>query len=228
MKIFLHLFFIILFSFQFLKTSETSQLSHKKKDEVKEWILTEIIKSTDSGLTLEGDPEIIECPWGKALRFDGEKDGVFIDTMPLNMLHNFTIETIFFPESQGKYEQRFFHSGEVSGNRVLLETRSDENNWWFDAYIQSNEQKKALADPELTHPLDQWYHLAYVVSNGFLETYVNGKKELESQIDFIPLKSGTTSIGVRLNKVSWFKGAIYKIRITPKKLNPTDFMQFHM
>jgi hypothetical protein len=59
-----------------------------------------------------------------------------------------------------------------------------------------------------------------------LTTYVNGKQELHEETSFLPIETGQTSIGVRLNKVSWFKGAIYKIRITPKQINPNRFMSF--
>lgn len=38
--------------------------------------------------------------------------------------------------------------------------------------------------------------------------------------------SGKTSIGVRLNEQSWFKGTIYKIRISPEALSPNNFMTY--
>jgi hypothetical protein len=52
----------------------------------------------------------------------------------------------------------------------------------------------------------------------------NGDVEMSIPIEFTPLKPGHTSIGVRLNKVSWFKGAIRKIRITSKALSPEEFL----
>jgi len=47
--------------------------------------------------------------------------------------------------------------------------------------------------------------------------------ELQGDLDFRPINSGCTSIGVRLNKVHWYKGAIGWIRITPQALNPETF-----
>lgn len=41
---------------------------------------------------------------------------------------------------------------------------------------------------------------------------------------FSPFKAGKTSIGVRMNRKSWFKGALYEVRITPKCLAPTEFI----
>jgi hypothetical protein len=35
-----------------------------------------------------------------------------------------------------------------------------------------------------------------------------------------------TSLGVRHNELSWFKGAIYRFRITPKILNPKQFLKY--
>jgi hypothetical protein len=39
-----------------------------------------------------------------------------------------------------------------------------------------------------------------------------------------PLAAGRTSIGVRLNRVFWFKGAISKARFTARALAPAEFM----
>jgi len=58
-----------------------------------------------------------------------------------------------------------------------------------------------------------------------MTTFINGQKELEGTIGFSSIDEGKTSIGVRQNKVSWFKGAIYKIRITNKILFPAEFME---
>ena len=146
--------------------------------------------------------------------------------MPLIGLEQFTIEVIFQPASGGSFEQRFLHFGEIEGDRVLLELRANTTDWYFDAFITAGEQKCTLIDPKLLHPLDQWYHAAYVIDNGKLETYVNGKKELEGKVFLSPLKGGRTSIGVRQNKVSWFRGAIYRVRISPAALEPSKFMDF--
>jgi hypothetical protein len=54
---------------------------------------------------------------------------------------------------------------------------------------------------------------------------VNGKRELEGKIDSSVVNGGSTSIGVRQNKLNWFKGSIYEIRITPSALQPSSFME---
>ena len=40
----------------------------------------------------------------------------------------------------------------------------------------------------------------------------------------MPLGKGQTSLGVRINKVFWYKGAVRQIKITPRPLEPKDFI----
>ena len=49
-------------------------------------------------------------------------------------------------------------------------------------------------------------------------SYVNGKKELEGEIDFPPMTMGQISFGARLNKMNWFKGQIREVRFHPATL----------
>ena len=42
---------------------------------------------------------------------------------------------------------------------------------------------------------------------------------------FKPLGAGSTSIGVRMNRVSWFKGRIAKVRVTPYPLVPNEMIK---
>jgi hypothetical protein len=190
-----------------------------------EWNLAKIIKDIPQYLELAGKPEIVDSKYGDAVAFNGLSDGIFLNKMPLSGLTEFTIEVIFQPQSGGNFEQRFLHCGETQGDRVLLEIRSTGTDWYFDAFIKVADQNCTLIEPRLLHPLDKWYHVAYVVNNGKLTTYTNGKKELEGNVIMSPLKGNKTSIGVRQNEVSWFKGNIYKIRITGEALQPGSFIK---
>jgi hypothetical protein len=187
------------------------------------WRMTDLIVH-DSIARILGSPKIIESKYGKVLEFNGVNDGIFLEEMPLANLKEFSIEVLFYPASGGKFEQRFFHIGEIRGDRVLLEIRTTATDWYFDAFVQSGNQKMTLIEPKLLHPLNQWYHVAYVVNHGKLCTYINGQKELEGTIAFSPIQTGKTSIGVRLNEQSWFKGAISQIQISPKALKAKDFL----
>jgi len=194
-----------------------------QKKKIVEWNLADFIKPNPE-LRVAGNSQVIDCKYGKALEFNGLNDGIFLEEMPLAGMKEFTIEVLFYPASGGKFEQRFFHTGEIRGDRVLLEIRTTATNWYFDAFVQSGNQKMTLIESKLLHPLNQWYHVAYVVNHGKLCTYINGQKELEGAITFSPIQTGKTSIGVRLNEQSWFKGAISQIRISPKALKAKDFL----
>jgi len=191
-----------------------------------EWLLSDLVENKTDSVQIKGKPGIVDFKNNQAIFFNGSSDAIFLESMPLTGYEQFTIEVIFRPASGGNFEQRFFHCGEVQGDRVMLELRSTVTDWYFDAFIKAGPGQHTLIEPELLHPLDQWYHIAFVIDHGKLETFVNRKKELEGKIEMTPLKNGKTSIGVRQNEVSWFKGAIYKIRITPEALVPENFMPY--
>ena len=191
-----------------------------------EWTLSDLMGKAEEGVLIKGNPGIVSIKSGEAVSFNGSSDAIYLESMPLAGLEQFTIELIFQPFSGGNFEQRYLHIGEVQGDRILMELRSTESDWYFDAFIKSGDQQCALIDSSLLHPLDQWYHIAFVIDHGKLESWVDGKKELEGLIVLAPLKGDKISIGVRQNEVSWFKGAIYKIRITPYALKPQNFMQY--
>ncbi len=205
--------------------SPTSMLGQIRNPETVEWNLADLLTKPHEGQTLAGAPKVIASPRGDAAHFNGSKDAIFIDANPLIGLTQFTIEVVLCPDSGGEFEQRFLHLGEVGGDRVLLELRLIRGSqWYLDAFIRSGRASQTLVDSTLTHPAGSWYRLAFVVDNGKTATYVDGKHELDGKIDFSPFTSGRTSIGVRLNQRSWFKGAISRIRITPRCLTPAEFI----
>ena len=83
-----------------------------------------------------------------------------------------------------------------------------------------------LIDETLQHPADRWYALALTASPEGLVSYVDGVEQCRSALAWEPLvDEGLTSVGVRQNKVCWFRGDIYKIRITPRVLRPEEFLR---
>ena len=175
--------------------------------------------------TVIGSPKIINTDKGKAVLFDGKKDGLFLNVHPLEGLKAFTFDVVFRPDPDGLAEQRFFHMQEDAGeNRVLMETRlTPKSTWYLDTYIESGENNQTLIDPNQTHPLGQWYSGVLIYDGSKMSHYVNGVKELEVEKTFVPQGPGHTSIGVRANKVYWFKGAMRKVRFTPRALSPEEF-----
>ncbi len=221
-KRFYKIVFIVLFT--------SSQIIHgqlKKSSSINDlttrWIISEVITTSDSIISITGNPLLYNSTDFKSVSFNGISDGIFIDSLPLKDLHQFTVEAVFYPEKDGPFEQRFFHCGTIRGNRIMFETRTTASEWYFDAFIKCKDKGLALANPELLHPLNRWYHVAFVIDEGELTSYVNGEKELQDTLDFYPILDGMTSIGVRQNKVSWFKGKIYSITITPRALTSEEF-----
>jgi hypothetical protein len=193
---------------------------------VVEWKLSILNDSLVPGESKEGGPQTVDSPLGKAVHFDGVRDGIFLNTNPLENLSRFTVEIFFQPDGKAPHEQRFLHMGDARTERLLLETRvTDDDQWCLDAFLRSGDSSRTLIDKNKLHPTGKWYHIAYVVDNGKMDVYVNGELELNGKVDFSPMKAGRTSMGVRMNKVSWFKGAIYKVRVTPKCLPPAEFMK---
>ena len=191
---------------------------------VLEWRLGEFEVSPPPRLSRTGNPRLVDSPYGKAMVFDGKGDAFFLATNPLLGLHSFTVEVIVRPDARGPKEQRFLHIGEPHGDRMLIETRlTGDGQWYLDTYLQSGQSNKTLKDENLLYPVGKWYHVALVVDDGKMVNYVNGKVELEGDLDFGPIDTGETSIGVRLNRVSWFKGAVYTVLITPRALKPDEF-----
>jgi len=172
-----------------------------------------------------GDPQVIKTPAGKSVWFDGADDGIVINKNPIAGTSVFTLEAVFRPDAGGGKEQRWFHIQQNTvDNRVLLETRLDGNQWFLDTFIKSGENSRALYAETFKHSVGAWYHVALVFDGSTMRHYVDGKEELSGPLIISPMGAGSTSIGVRMNRVYWFKGAIRKLRFTPRALAPREFM----
>lgn len=174
-----------------------------------------------------GTPVLIETEAGTAVEFDGAGDALVVDANPLIDLEAFTAEVIFRPYPGGLGSQRFFHIQEDgSDNRLLFETRlTDGDEWFLDTCIQAGAEGKVLFAEQFKHVIGPWYHIAIVVADGMFRHYVNGEMELETEIDFVPLKQGQASVGVRINRVSWYKGAMRIARFSSRGLTPNEFLE---
>ena len=190
------------------------------------WNFDTIERIGENVVTVFGSPEVIVTPGGKAVEFDGEKDGLLVETYPLQGIGVFTLEVIFRPDADGLPEQRFFHLQEDgSENRILIETRlTEDNQWYLDTFMQSGETGQTLIDEQFIHPVGAWYNAVLIFDGREMRHYVNSVRELSAQIaSYNPLQKGKTSIGVRINRVCWFKGAIRTARFTPWVLTPEEF-----
>ena len=176
---------------------------------------------------VSGSPKVIVTDNGKAVEFDGTKDGLIVESLPLAGAKKFTLEIIFRPDANGLAAQRFLHLQENdSESRILIETRlPDGKNWYLDTYIKTPAGDHTLAEPANIHPAGQWYNATLIYNGQEMRHYVNGVKEMSSKLAFSPIGPGKTSIGVRINQVHWFKGAIRKIRFTPEVLPADNFIK---
>jgi hypothetical protein len=183
------------------------------------------LKSID-GLTPEvvGAPEVISTASGRAMHFNGASDGIFLPANPIKGAERFTIELLFRPDTTGPREQRFLHVQDDTNARGLMELRLFDNGWALDAFLLSGASQKALFDATKLHPAGEWTWVAMEYADGKISSYVNGMKELEGDVTFPPMSAGTISLGVRQNRVSWFKGDIGEVRFHPKAL-PAENLQ---
>jgi hypothetical protein len=169
-------------------------------------------------------PEVFGAPKvvaGPALQFDGTNDGLVLPLNPIADWPKFTVEVLFMPSADGKPAQRFVHLADENERRVLLETRSpDGASWSLDTFLRGAKDDCTLRDMTKLHPTGQWAWVALMYDGKMMAHYVNGVKELEGEVSFEPMTSGRTSIGVRLDRLYWFKGRIKELRFHPAALKP--------
>ena len=177
---------------------------------------------------IEGKPQMVATSLGNAVTFSGS-DAYFLNINPLKGLSQFTLEAIFKPDGDGEFEQRFLHLGTLS-ERVMFEIRVNrDSTWYFDTFLALPDGRRGLVmiDEKLTHPTDRWYHVALVIDGTRAMVYINGVLEFDRPLGFVPINEGITSIGARQNLVSWFKGSMYRLRISPRPLKINEFLNDH-
>lgn len=180
--------------------------------------------------TVLGQPRVIDAPVGKAIEFDGIDDALDIESHPLAGAETFTFEAIFRPDG-GPVEQRWFHlserdpaTGLDTDNRMLFEIRVAGDQWFLDSFNQSGSESQALMNRAALHPLGRWYHVASVYDGKEFRNYVDGVREGAAEIRLAPHGPGHASVGMRINRVFYFKGAVHLARFTRRALSPAEFL----
>lgn len=176
---------------------------------------------------IEGAPTLIDSPFGKAVQFDGVDDALFIDRHPLAGASTFTFEALFRPDG-GAFEQRWFHlqSDEPEGGpgtRILFEIRVVAGGWYLDAFAKGPGYNKALIDETKLHPLGVWTHVAQTFDGTTYRSWVNGVLQAEAPLAFTPQPGGRSSVGVRINRVNYFNGAVREARFNRAYTPPEMF-----
>jgi hypothetical protein len=182
--------------------------------------------------TVIGHPQLIDSPYGKAVAFNGVDDGLFVAAHPLAHAATFTWEVIFRPDAGGAEQQRFFHlqetdpaTGADTDNRILFEIRVHGDKWCLDSFDTTAGHRLVLLNCKRMHPLDQWYRVTFVYDGRQMRNYVGDELEGSGKVQLSPQGEGHSSIGVRIDKRSYFKGAVLMARMTPRALQPDEFLK---
>jgi len=161
-----------------------------------------------------------------AVRFNGVGDGLILPVDPLAGMAAFTIEALIRPEAGGATEQRFLHIEDQHGNRATMEIRlTSDRRWALDTFLLGGDSRRALLDRTRLHPADRWTWVALRYDGRRMTSFVNGVEELEGAVNVTPFAAGRTALGVRLNRVYWFKGAIREVRFQARALAAADLQR---
>jgi hypothetical protein len=179
-----------------------------------------------------GHPHLIDSPYGKAIEFNGVDDALFVDVHPLARASEYTWEVIFKPDMDGAEAQRFFHLSEIdpatgkdTENRMLFEIRIVKGEWCLDSFAESNGSRRTLLNCNKLYPLGKWYRVTAVYDGKMLRDYVGDELQGEGELHLTPQGPGHSSIGTRINRRDYFKGAIFEARFTPRALKPEEFLR---
>ena len=182
--------------------------------------------------TLLGHPRVIETPAGKATQFNGVDDAIYVDAHPLAGAETFTWEVIFRPDLGGAPEQRFFHlqerdpkTGADTNTRMLFEIRVIGDQWALDSFARSGLESLTLLDRAKLHALGAWHVAAAVYDGHELRNYVDGQLQGSGPLHLAPQGEGHTSVGTRINRMNYFKGAVLEARMTRRALAPSEFLK---
>ena len=188
------------------------------------WKLTDANRVGGFATEVLGAPRVVDG----AMVFDGMKDGIFVPAIPIAGAKQFTLEVLFNPAAGGGEAQRFVHLEDTNTWRALIEIRlNGKGGWWLDTYMWTGASGRGLAliDPRRVHETGRWFWAALRYDGKTMAHFVNGQKEIEGAAAFEPYANGRISLGVRQNKVYWFKGAIREVRFTPVALAAEKLMR---
>ena len=188
------------------------------------WALQDTKQVGGFAPTVWGAPQVMG---DGSMHFDGVKDGLLLPVNPIAGWGKFTVAALFRPESDAPAAQRFFCINDDHGERLTLETRVvPGKGWYMDTFLQGGlppaGSHRALIDPTKLHPLDQWAWAELSYDGRTMTASVDGVPELTGDVAFTPMSAGKTSVGVRINKVFWFKGQIKEVRFYPDALSSSD------
>ena len=189
------------------------------------WRLNNLSQFAADRVEVIGAPSVVSTNLGPAVHFDGVSDGLLIARNPIAGLTQFTIDVLFSPDLDGQVEQRFLHIQDgAADNRALMELRLTDGRWALDSYLRYGDSQRTLLDLSRTHQAGEWHVATTTYDGKEMKNFVDGVEQGSGPVAFGPLGAGQTSIGVRQNRISWFKGRIHTIRFTPSLLTTSQFL----
>ena len=213
-----------------LVSNLTSQTPSKQQATV--WRFDNLVAIGGHATHVLGHPYLIDSPYGKAVEFNGNDDALFVDEHPLAGATAYTWEVIFRPDADGAEAQRFFHLSEIdpatgkdTDNRMLFEIRIAKGQWCLDSFAESHGARRTLLNCDDLHPLGRWYRVTAVYDGKTLRNYVGDEMQVEGELHMAPQGAGHASIGTRIDRRDFFKGAVFEARFTPRALEPEEFLK---
>ena len=111
-------------------------------------------------------------------------------------------------------------TGADTDNRMLFEIRVVGDKWFLDSYNQSGAANKALMNREARAPAGRLVPRRVGVRRQGIQQLRDGVREGRGEPQLAPHGPGHASVGVRINKVFYFKGAVRLARFTRRALPP--------
>jgi hypothetical protein len=206
------------------------------------WQFDRLDNIGDNPAHVDGQPKIITTPAGKAVLFDGVHDGLFVDKHPLAGFSQFTFEALVRPDG-GDPAQRWLHLAETDprtgldattdpnnptadkNSRFTFELRVDGDRCYFESFTHGPGYQSALIDKTKTHPLGggTWSPKPMMVRPIAASSMACWRRKVPSPM--CRRGPGRSSVEVRINQVSYFKGAVMRAHFAPRVLAPSEFMK---
>jgi len=125
-----------------------------------------------------------------------------------------------------------YFRGEDESQWKLLRANMTENTYLLegDVFADGRYYFRVTASDRPSNPAEfarntELISTPVVYDGKVLRHFINGEKEMEGPVDFPPSASGKMSLGVRLNRVYWYKGAIGEVRFHPRALEGAELQK---
>jgi hypothetical protein len=203
------------------------------------------------GLTpkVEGKPQLVDSPLGKAMAFNGKDTVLTFSERPLVGAKAFSEEVIIHPDGgEDGTSQRVTHIAETDpatgldarpdytghndpNPRIMTELHVTKGQWYLHVYMRSKSGPQVLQFAQKLHPFGAWYALAMTYDGKTFRSYVNGVQEGQADVAWTPQQGpGRMAVGTRMDhttylKGSYFKGTLVEARFSTRALSPGELLK---